>query len=200
MRIIAGNKRRLRLRVPAGQEVRPTADRIKETLFNIIQDEVRGSYFLDLFAGTGQIGLEAVSRNARYAVFVEQDRQAAECIRSNIALTKSGQETFFLQKHVISALRFLEGKYQFDIIFMDPPYKSRLEKDVLLYLKDSSLLKEDTLIIVEAAIKTDFSYLNELGYTVVRDKKYKTSRHVFLKAGRNNGEGEEEKGDLSGEL
>ena len=181
MRIIAGDKRRLRLKTLEGRDVRPTTDRIKETLFNIIQDEVRGSYFLDLFAGTGQIGLEAVSRNAGYVVFVEQEKRAADCIRSNIAITKSEQETLLLQRDALSALSFLEGKYKFDLIFMDPPYGRDLEKQVLCYLKDSSLLKEDTLLIVEAALRTDFSYLDEMGYILVREKLYKTNSHQFIK-------------------
>ena len=79
MRIIAGTARSLPLKTVAGMDTRPTTDRIKETLFNIIQDEVPGSYFLDLFAGSGQIGLEAVSRGAAYTVFVEHDKKAAAC-------------------------------------------------------------------------------------------------------------------------
>jgi 16S rRNA (guanine966-N2)-methyltransferase len=75
----------------------------------------------------------------------------------------------------------LEGKYKFDIIFMDPPYNKELEKNVLTYLKDSSLLKPDTIIIVEASAETDFDYLEELGFELTKYKKYKTNAHVFLK-------------------
>ena len=184
MRIIAGSKRRLTLKTLQGKDTRPTTDRIKETLFNMLQFEIPGSYFLDLFAGSGQIGLEAVSRGARYAVFVEHSKKAADCIRENIRYTKSEQESLLLQKDVMSALRSMEGKYQFDVIFMDPPYKESLEKDVLLYLKDSSLLKENTLIIVEAALTTSFSYLEEAGFAFIREKKYKTNMHIFLRRDR----------------
>ncbi len=180
MRIIAGSKRRLTLKTLQGKDTRPTTDRIKETLFNMLQFEIPGSYFLDLFAGSGQIGLEAVSRGARYAVFVEHSKKAADCIRENIRYTKSEQESLLLQKDVMSALRSMEGKYQFDVIFMDPPYKESLEKDVLLYLKDSSLLKENTLIIVEAALTTSFSYLEEAGFAFIREKKYKTNMHIMI--------------------
>lgn len=183
MRIIAGSKRRLPLKTLQGRDVRPTTDRIKETLFNMIQIELAGSCFLDLFAGSGQIGLEAVSRGARYAVFVEHSKKAAECIRENINFTKSEQECLLLQKDVISALRSLEGKHTFDIIFMDPPYGEFLEKETLLYLKDSSLAGEDTLIIVETALETDFSYLEEAGFALLREKKYKTNMHAFIKRG-----------------
>ena len=198
MRIIAGSKRRLHLKTLDGREIRPTTDRIKETLFNILQDEIYGCYFLDLFAGSGQIGLEAVSRGARYAVFAENNKRAADCIRQNIASTKSEQECLLLQKDVLSALRCMEGKYQFDIVFMDPPYGSLLEQDVLFYLKDSSLLKENSIVISEAALKTDFSYLAEYGYTIVKEKRYKTNMHIFLTLERK--EQAYEQGDISGKF
>lgn len=189
MRIIAGTKRRLRLKTPPGKDVRPTTDRIKETLFNMLQDEVFRCYFLDLFAGSGQIGLEALSRGAEYAVFVERDRKAADCIRENIASVKSEQEALLLQMDVKSALRSLDGKYQFGVVFMDPPYGQALEQDALLCLKDSSLLKEDALIVIEAALGTDFSYLEEIGYRLVKEKKYKTNVHAFVKRAERKEEG-----------
>ena len=81
---------------------------------------------------------------------------------------------------VIAALRSMEGKYQFDIIFMDPPYDKELEREVLEYLKSSSLLKEDTLMITEASLQTDLSYVNELGFTILKEKCYKTNKHIFI--------------------
>lgn len=181
MRIIAGSKRRLPLKTIEGKDTRPTTDRIKETLFNMLQNEVPGSYFLDLFAGSGQIGLEAVSRGAKYAVFVENAKKAAACITENIRFTKSEKECQLLLMDVIPALRSMEGKYQFDIIFMDPPYEKLLEKEVLEYLKTSSLLKEDTLIIVEASLQTDFSYLEDTDFTLIKEKRYKTNKHIFIR-------------------
>ena len=180
MRIIAGSKRRLPLKTVEGKDTRPTTDRIKETLFNMLQNEIYGCYFLDLFAGSGQIGLEALSRGARYAVFVENAKKAAACITENIKFTKSDKESLLLQMDVIAALRSMEGKYQFDIIFMDPPYDKELEREVLEYLKSSSLLKEDTLVITEASLQTDLSYVNELGFTILKEKCYKTNKHIFI--------------------
>ena len=110
-------------------DTRPTTDRIKETLFNMLQNDVPGCYFLDLFAGSGQIGLEAVSRGARYAAFVENNKKACTCIEDNIHFTKFDRETKLLQSDVISAIRSMEGKYKFDVIFMDPPYKHEYEKE-----------------------------------------------------------------------
>lgn len=168
------------LKTIEGKDTRPTTDRIKETLFNMIQMEVPGSYFLDLFAGSGQIGLEAISRGARYAVFVENQKKAALCIEENIHFTKSDKESLLLKMDVLPALRSLEGKYRFDIIFMDPPYHQMLEQEVLAYLKDSNLVKEEGLILVEAAKDTDFSYVRELGFIIKKEKIYKTNKHVFL--------------------
>lgn len=181
MRIIAGTARSLPLKSVPGMETRPTTDRIKETLFNILQDDVPGSYFLDLFSGSGQIGLEAISRGARYAVFVDNGKKAVACIEDNIRFTKFERETKLYQSDVLSALRAMEGKYQFDIIFMDPPYNQEIEKDVLRYLATSSLLKEDTIIIVEASLETEFDYAEEYGLELMRLKTYKTNEHAFIR-------------------
>lgn len=180
MRIIAGTARSLPLKTIDGLDTRPTTDRIKETLFNMIQQDVPDCYFLDLFAGSGQIGLEAVSRGAAKAFFIENAKNAAACIQDNIRFTKFEDACTLLQTEVISGLRTLEGKYRFDLIFMDPPYKKELEKEVLTFLSHSSLVKPSAKIIVEAALETDFSYAEELGYTVLKEKCYKTNKHVFL--------------------
>lgn len=180
MRIIAGSARSLPLQTVTGMDTRPTTDRIKETLFNMLQAYVPGSYFLDLFAGSGQMGLEAVSRGANYAVFVENNKKAAACIEANIAFTKFTKETKLYTSDVMSALRAMEGKYKFDVIFMDPPYNQELEKEVLTYLSTSSLLKEDTLIVVEASLATAFDYLDEIGFRMQKLKTYKTNEHAFI--------------------
>lgn len=181
MRIIAGTARSLPLRVPEGLNTRPTSDQIKETLFNMLQFDVPNAYFLDLFAGSGQMGLEALSRGSEYAVFVENNRKAVKCIEENIKFTKFDKQASLIASDVISALYHLEGKYKFDIIFMDPPYNKELEKDVLMYLKSSSIVKPDTVIIVEASVETSFDYVEDIGFELTKYKKYKTNAHVFLK-------------------
>lgn len=181
MRIIAGTARSLPLKTIEGLETRPTSDKIKETLFNMLQQDIGGCYFLDLFSGSGQIGLEAISRGAEYAVFVENSKKAAKCIEDNIAFTKFDKQCKLFTMDVRSALSMMEGKYKFDIIFMDPPYNKNLEKEVLAYLTKSSLLKDDTIIIVEASLQTDFSDMDEIGYAIVKYKKYKTNAHIFLR-------------------
>lgn len=181
MRIIAGTARSLPLKTVEGMETRPTTDRIKETLFNMIQQDIPGCYFLDLFAGSGQIGLESVSRGGAYSVFVENNKKAAACIEENIRFTKFGDKCRLISTDVLTAIRSLEGKYCFDYIFMDPPYKSDLEHEVLRQLSKSSLQKNDTVIIVEAALDKDFAYVTELGYEIVKEKLYKTNKHLFLR-------------------
>ena len=180
MRVIAGKARRLSLKTVPGMETRPTTDRIKETLFNILQPYIPDCTFLDLFSGSGAIGIEALSRGAEHATFVEKNPRACACIRENLAFTKLAEHGKLLNMDVLQALRSLEGKGAFDIIFMDPPYNQELERQVLEYLRDSTVVDENTLIIVEADLHTDFAYLESLGYRQLRSKEYKTNKHVFL--------------------
>ena len=181
MRIIAGTARSLPLKTLEGLDTRPTTDRIKETLFNMLQHDVPGANFLDLFAGSGQIGLEAVSRGAKLAVFVENNKKAAACIEENIRFTKFTNETKLINSDVMTALRSMEGKYEFDVVFMDPPYDALHEKAVLEYLANSKLIHEDTLIVVEASLETSFDYLEDLGYNLIKHKCYKTNAHAFIR-------------------
>ncbi|MCI9174695.1 MAG: 16S rRNA (guanine(966)-N(2))-methyltransferase RsmD [Lachnospiraceae bacterium] len=181
MRIIAGSARSLPLKTVPGMEVRPTSDRIKETLFNILNPELPGCRFLDLFAGSGQMGLEAVSRGAEAAVFVENSRKAAACIEDNIKFTKFTDRCTLLVKDAVSAIRWMNGKETFGLVFLDPPYGKKLETEVLLALSESSLLEEEALIVAETALDTDLSQTEELGYRIIREKTYKTNKHIFLR-------------------
>lgn len=181
MRVIAGKARRLNLKTIPGDDTRPTTDRIKETLFNILQPELPDCRFLDLYSGSGAIGIEALSRGAACAVFVEKNPRACACIRENLSFTKLADSGKLLSMDVLQALRSLEGQEAFDWIFMDPPYNKGLEEQALTCLADSTLADERTGIIVEAELHTDFSYAEELGYDIVRVKEYKTNKHVFLK-------------------
>lgn len=182
MRVIAGKARRLPLKTIEGQDTRPTTDRIKETLFNILQNDLYGIRFLDLFSGSGGIGIEALSRGAAEAYFVENNRAAAACIRDNLNFTHLMDQATVLQCDVHAALGRLEGQAPFQIIFMDPPYGKELEREVLEYIADHapSFVNEDTQIIMETRIGTDLSYIQELGFVIDRIKEYKTNMHVFL--------------------
>lgn len=181
MRVIAGKARSLPLVTIPGEDTRPTTDRIKETLFNMLQSRIPGCRFLDMFAGSGAIGIEALSRGAASAVFVEKNRKACACIRKNLAFTKLEESGKLLETDIAQALRLLEGGDPFDIIFMDPPYSSDSEFQALEYLKNSSLCSSDTLIIVEASLKKDYSGAASSGFEIIREKKYKTNKHVFFR-------------------
>ena len=177
--------RSLRLKTPEGMATRPTTDRIKETLFNIIGPSMYDCTFLDLFSGSGGIGIEALSRGAREAVFVESSPKAMKCIKENLTFTRLAPKALTVTSDVMNALCRLEGEKVFDFIFMDPPYDQGYERRVLEYLSESELAYEDTLIIVEASLDTDFSYAEEIGFSLIREKRYKTNKHVFLeRAGR----------------
>ncbi|MCB5753547.1 16S rRNA (guanine(966)-N(2))-methyltransferase RsmD [Mediterraneibacter faecis] len=185
LRVIAGSARSLKLKTLEGIETRPTTDRIKETLFNMISPQMYDCIFLDLFAGSGGIGIEALSRGAKEAVFVEKNPKAMECVKENLKFTRLEKKGLTLTKDVMNALYQLEGEKVFDFVFMDPPYNMGFEKRVLEYLAGSDLIYEDTVIIVEASLDTDFGYLQELGYSLIKEKRYKTNKHVFIeKAGK----------------
>ena len=181
MRVIAGKARRTPLKTPKNLRTRPTSDRIKETLFNMLQPDIPGSIFLDLFSGSGGIGIEALSRGAKGCVFVDNDRDAINCLRDNLEKTKMTKESQIINRDVMTALRLLDGKMVFDCIFMDPPYDQDIEQGVLDYLIKSKLIHDATLIVVEASMDTDFDYLDERGYEQVRQKKYKTNQHLFIR-------------------
>lgn len=182
MRVIAGSARRLLLKTLPGNDTRPTTDKIKETLFNIINFDLPGSNFLDLFAGSGAIGIEALSRGANQAVFVDNNSKAAAVIKENIEHTHFEEQSDVITADAVSALRRLEGQgKQFDIVFLDPPYNCQLEDSVLRYLKNSSLISSDSTVIVEMSMETDTEHFNGLGYDIDKVKTYKTNKHVFLR-------------------
>lgn len=180
MRVIAGTARRLQLKTLEGLDTRPTTDRIKETLFNMIADGLYGCVFLDLFAGSGGIGIEALSRGAKRAVFVEKNPKAMACVRENLSHTRLSERAETMQTDALIALSRLSERESFDYIYLDPPYGKGLERRVLEHLADTSLLAEDGVIIIEAALDTAFDYVKGLGYSLIKTKIYKTNKHVFL--------------------
>lgn len=182
MRVIAGKARRIQLKSMEGMNTRPTTDRIRETLFNMLSQDIYGSHFLDLFSGSGAIGIEALSRGAASAVFVENNRQAVQCIRENLLKTRLLQEAVIMPMDCASAIHRLEAERQyFDIVFMDPPYNRQFEREMLELMKHASFIDEDTMIIIEASLETDFDWLEASGYELTKVKKYKTNQHVFVK-------------------
>jgi 16S rRNA (guanine966-N2)-methyltransferase len=150
MRVIAGSLRGRKLMAIRGRAIRPTADRVREALFNILGGRPIDAQVLDLFAGTGAMGIEAVSRGARRAVFVDRSTPALQMIRRNIALCRLEAHTRVLQLDIVSSLnRLLPDQGAFDLIFIDPPYNRGLIRPTLLNLSESQLPSDDALAVVE---------------------------------------------------
>lgn len=184
MRVIAGTARRMPLKTLEGLDTRPTTDRLKETLFNMLQYDLADCCFLDLFGGSGGIGIEALSRGAGHCVFVEQKPAAAECIRENLKTTKLEDGALVMNCDALTALKRLEGQdYRFDYIFMDPPYDLGLERQMLEYLAHSGMIDKQSTIIIEASLETSFDYLESIGFVIEKNKEYKTNKHVFVYRG-----------------
>jgi len=146
MRVISGTARGRRLKEPVGYDVRPTSDMVKESIFNIIQFDVEGRRVLDLFAGTGQMGIEALSRGADLAVFVDSKPDSVKLIRENIKHCEFEDSVQVLSR---DALRYLEGDEKFDLIFVDPPYKLGFIEKVLTKITEVDKLNTNGIIICE---------------------------------------------------
>ncbi len=179
MRVIAGIARSMPLTTPQGPDTRPTTDRIKETLFNMLQNDIPGAVFVDLFSGSGGIGIEALSRGAKKAYFIENAPAAISCIQQNLTFTKLAEAAVVLKQDAISGLSGIYEK-SVDIIFMDPPYDAGYEERVLQVVSNMKYVTEDTLIIVETSLKNDLPFLSDLGFEIIKEKKYKTNKHFFL--------------------
>ena len=145
MRVITGTARGRRLKTPDNYDIRPTTDNVKESVFNIIQFDIEGRQVLDLFAGTGQLGIECLSRGAAGAVFVDRDKDAVRIVKDN--LKTCGMKATVLQEDSIS---FLNHCGKFDVIFIDPPYDSDLYESALKIINLVDILSEDGIIICEA--------------------------------------------------
>lgn len=147
MRVITGSARGAKLRTLDGLATRPTSDRVKEAIFNIIQFDIEGRRVLDLFGGSGQLAIEALSRGAAYAVLVDQNPQAVSVIKENLKKTKLDQKASVFQSDY---LRFLSTtRDRFDIIFLDPPYAENFIENALRKISEIDILTEGGIIVCE---------------------------------------------------
>ena len=150
MRIVAGTFRSRQIKSLKGRELRPTSDRLRETLFNVLSPVIEGSRFLDIFAGTGAIGMEALSRGAREAVFLEKHSPAVKLIRENLAALEIGEGFQIISGDALRSLEKLaEGSdAAFDIVFLDPPYAATPEYDRVLQLLGGATFLSPLAIVV----------------------------------------------------
>lgn len=180
MRVIAGTARSIVLNAPKGLNTRPTVDKYKETLFNCLQSDIGCSVFLDLFAGSGAIGIEALSRGASKCYFVENNTEAYKCIMDNLKKTHLEDKALVYKEDV---LFFIKNRLKEipDVIFMDPPFKDHLETLVINLLVSEGKISDDTIIVVECDKNADFEFLDNLGLEIYKIKEYKTNNHVFIR-------------------
>ncbi len=168
MRVISGTARGRRLLQPEDGAVRPTTDMVKESLFNIIQFQLEGTSVLDLFSGTGQLGVEALSRGALSAVFVDRSDKALKLVRANLSHTGFGERGEVYRE---DALAFLKRGRKFDIIFLDPPYESALAEKALEIINTFDILNENGIIICETKADKQLPDV-EIPYKKGREYRY----------------------------
>ncbi len=171
MRVITGSARGRRLKELQGMETRPTTDRVKEGLFNIIQFDIEGRQVLDLFAGTGQLGIEALSRGAAGATFVDQRREAAALVRENLERTGLAQRGRVVQGEALSFLAGRPGR--FDLIFLDPPYGAGLLEKAVEAVAGFDILRGHGIMICESSVEET---LPETAPPYVLHKTYRYGR------------------------
>ena len=179
MRVITGKARGVQLKTPDGMLTRPTADRVKEALFSIIQFEIPGARVLDLFGGTGQLGIEALSRGAKSAVFVDQREEACRLIRENLKRTRLEQDGKVVRSDYMDYLN--RSRDIFDIIFLDPPYAEVFLENSLKCIAEIDILQSGGIIVAERPLGKELPFEFE-GFTRSKDYKYgKTLITVYRK-------------------
>lgn len=170
MRVIAGSARRLLLKAPDGMDTRPTADRVKESLFNMLNPDLYGCAFLDLFSGSGAIGIEALSRGAQRSVLVDASMECAGIIKQNLEVTKLGENAEIINEDVYAAIERLGRRGdKFDIIFMDPPYAAGYYVPVMEAIKKADILAAEGYIVAESAKGVDFTAAE--GFKIFKERK-----------------------------
>jgi 16S rRNA (guanine966-N2)-methyltransferase len=181
MRIIGGEARGRLIRLPKGYRIRPTADRIKESLFAILY-RVEGASFLDMFAGSGTVGLEALSRGARYAVFVEKEPRLVDSIRSNLRMLGSENRAEVINADAERAVRGLGKRTErFDILFADPPYEEGFVAEVVKWLGGGNLLAPKGIVVLQHSAREALEGLCAQSLEVADQRRYGDTMLSFLK-------------------
>ncbi|MCI2105131.1 MAG: 16S rRNA (guanine(966)-N(2))-methyltransferase RsmD [Intestinimonas sp.] len=169
MRVITGTARGRRLKELSGEETRPTTDRVKEAMFSIVQFDIEGRRVLDLFGGTGQLGIECLSRSAESVTFIDVRKEAVSLIRENLALTGLGERARVLQSDYLAFLTACREK--FDLIFLDPPYASGFLEKALETIATIDILSQNGIIVCESAMEKLLPSLNE-PYKMGKEYRY----------------------------
>lgn len=180
MRIIGGKAKGTKLYTLEGNNTRPTLDRVRESLFNILQPNIQDSIFLDLFSGSGACGIEAVSRGARKAILCDNSKQAIQIIKKNIEKTHTKEQIELYQIDFKELIK-TKIKENIDIIFIDPPYQTHFAYETVKMLLESNLLKEESVIIIETdQDKKVKEQLKSLNIEIMDERKYGRAYLIFL--------------------
>lgn len=179
MRVISGSCRGRKLAEPQGMDVRPTTDMVKEALFNIIQFDIEGRRVLDMFAGTGQLGIEALSRGAAACVFLDRSRDSVRLVKEN--LRRCGLNAEVIQ---CDAIEYLRPGRTFDLIFVDPPYDSGLAEEAVRAVVSFDILSKGGIIICESRADTPVPDLPE-GWGSIKSYRYGKTRLIMMTRGSN---------------
>ena len=181
MRVVSGKLKSKKLCSVKGLDIRPTSDRVKEAIFDILQDCFRGQNVLDLFAGTGALGIEALSRGARKAVFIEESRQSLNALRRNIEECRLKEQAEVWPREVQAGIRILQGRGEsFELIFLDPPYGKELAGITLRSLAQSSIVAPGALIVAEHSLTDSLGSIEFL--QMVDERKYGRTRVSFFRS------------------
>lgn len=181
MRVISGTAKGSSLYSLEGDTTRPTLDRVKEALFNILQKDIREAIVLDLFSGSGALGIEALSRGANKTVFCDKSNNAIEMIQKNLEKTHLREKSEIITKDYKKALQDFEGKYQFDLIFIDPPYEADIAIEAVARICSLNLLKEQGIMVLETDNEErELNKLNKLNVNVYDLRKYGRIKLIFL--------------------
>ena len=179
MRVITGSARGVQLKTPEGLTTRPTTDRVKEAMFSIIHFELPGADVLDLFGGTGQLGIEAISRGAKSAVFVDAGEPACRLIRENLKRAKMEQQGKVVRSDYLDYLR--RSREKFDIILLDPPYAEVFLENALKCITEIDILRQNGIIVAERPMGKELPWEFE-GFERSKDYKYgKTLLTIYRK-------------------
>jgi 16S rRNA (guanine966-N2)-methyltransferase len=180
MRIIGGTFKNQTLKSPKGEQTRPTSERLRETVFNIAQGYVKGKTFLDLFAGSGAIGIEAISRGAFFATFIEKDRKALHALQENIKKLELENQTKVFAGDVFTLLKRFKGQ-SFDLIFIDPPYEKGFQKKTLQLIDELGILAKEAVIFVEESVNNDLTFLKYATFQLKEKRRVgSTSLYEFI--------------------
>lgn len=180
MRIIGGKARGTKLYTLEGENTRPTLDRVKESLFNIIQNDIQDSIFLDLFSGSGAIGLEAISRGAKKAILCDKSQEAIKIIQKNVAKTKFENQVEIYCTDFEKCIKEKQG-ISLDVVYIDPPYQTDYVYKAVKLLLEQKLVNEKTLIIIETDRKEIMDDIENLPIIKVDERKYGRAQLIFLK-------------------